>query len=72
MFDSQLADRLLHHQGESPARVAAVRDRRIDACSALARRSRQFNCEAAILEGECVLFVGAGLSRGAGLPDWGH
>src|SRR5439155_9433890 len=22
--------------------------------------------------GECVLFVGAGLSRGAGLPDWGE
>ena len=29
--DSQLADRLLHHQGEGPTRVAVVRDRRIDA-----------------------------------------
>jgi hypothetical protein len=26
--------------------------------------------EEAILAGECVLFIGAGLSRGAGLPDW--
>ena len=23
-------------------------------------------------DGDCVLFVGAGLSRGAGLPDWGQ
>ena len=28
--------------------------------------------ERALLDGECVLFVGAGLSRGAGLPDWGE
>src|SRR5262249_45940969 len=28
--------------------------------------------EEAILGGECVLFAGAGLSRGAGLPDWGQ
>ncbi len=28
--------------------------------------------ERAILDGECVLFAGAGLSRGAGLPDWGE
>jgi hypothetical protein len=28
--------------------------------------------EQAILDGECVLFAGAGLSRGAGLPDWGQ
>ena len=28
--------------------------------------------EAAVLEGEYVLFAGAGLSRGAGLPDWGQ
>ena len=28
--------------------------------------------ERAVLDGECVLFVGAGLSRGAGLPDWGQ
>jgi hypothetical protein len=28
--------------------------------------------EEAILQGECVLFAGAGLSRGAGLPDWGQ
>ncbi len=27
--------------------------------------------EHALLAGECVLFVGAGMSRGAGLPDWG-
>ena len=26
--------------------------------------------ERALIDGECVLFVGAGLSRGAGLPDW--
>jgi hypothetical protein len=26
--------------------------------------------EQALLAGECVLFAGAGLSRGAGLPDW--
>ncbi len=26
--------------------------------------------EQALVDGECVLFVGAGLSRGAGLPDW--
>jgi len=26
----------------------------------------------ALLDGECVIFVGAGLSRGAGLPDWGQ
>ena len=26
--------------------------------------------ETSLLSGECVLFVGAGLSRGAGLPDW--
>jgi hypothetical protein len=28
--------------------------------------------ERALVDGECVLFVGAGLSRGAGLPDWGQ
>ena len=28
--------------------------------------------ERALADGECVLFVGAGLSRGAGLPDWGE
>ena len=28
--------------------------------------------ERALIDGECVLFVGAGLSRGAGLPDWGE
>jgi hypothetical protein len=28
--------------------------------------------ERAVVDGECVLFVGAGLSRGAGLPDWGQ
>jgi hypothetical protein len=27
--------------------------------------------ERSLIDGECVLFVGAGLSRGAGLPDWG-
>jgi hypothetical protein len=27
--------------------------------------------EQALQAGECVLFVGAGLSRGSGLPDWG-
>lgn len=26
--------------------------------------------EEAVAQGECVLFAGAGLSRGAGLPDW--
>ncbi len=26
--------------------------------------------EEALLAGECVLFIGAGLSRGAGFPDW--
>jgi hypothetical protein len=26
--------------------------------------------EEALVAGECVLFVGAGLSRGAGMPDW--
>jgi hypothetical protein len=31
---------------------------------------RQAALQEALVAGECVLFVGAGLSRGAGLPDW--